>query len=329
VLVAGGATVCRDVVFTADPALECGATVTATFSLQDGATDFGTTAADFPTGVPVAAFEQGFDGVTAPTLPSGWTASNAAGNPPFWVTSAGLPDTPPNSAFVNDPSVVSDKRLDAPAMAIVSAAARLTFRNSYNLENGFDGGVLEIAIDGAPFADILVAGGSFVSNGYVGTIDTGSSSPIGGRQAWTGNSGGYVTTVVDLPAAAAGHSVVLRWRMASDNGVSGIGWRIDTITLSDGYACCTALTATALAVDVDPASSPANLDGVWEPGEMVVVSPSYVNNTLAALPLSGTASNLGGPSGASYAITDGSADYGAIAAGATAACAAGNCYACR
>jgi hypothetical protein len=327
VLVAGGATVCRDVVFTADPALECGATVTATFSLQDGATDLGTTASDFPTGVPVAAFAQGFDGVTAPALPSGWTAANAAGLPPLWATSSGLPDTPPNSAFVNDPGVVSDKRLDAPAMAIVSAAARLTFRNSYNLENGFDGGVLEIAIDGAAFADILAAGGSFVSNGYVDTIDTGSSSPIGGRQAWTGNSGGYVTTVVDLPAAAAGHSVVLRWRMASDNGVSGTGWRIDTITLSDGYACCTAPTGTALAVDVDPAEPPANLDGVWEPGETVVVSPSYLNNTLAALPLSGTASNLAGPSGASYAIADGAADYGAISAGATAACAAGNCYA--
>ena len=228
---------------------------------------------------------------------------------------------------MNEPNIVSDKRLDSPAIAIGTAAARLSFRNSYNLEGGFDGGVLEIAMDGGAFADILAAGGSFVANGYVGAIDSGSGSPIGGRQAWSGNSGGYVTSVVELPAAAAGHSVVLRWRMATDSAVSGAGWRIDTVSLSDGYACCTAPKAVALTVDVDPATPPANLDGVWEPGETVAVAPAYLNNTLSAVVLGGTASNLTGPSGASYTITSGSAAYGTIAAGATAACTTGNCYA--
>src|SRR5881394_1619887 len=58
-----------------------------------------------------------FDGVAPPTLPPGWTATNAQGPPPLWVTSnSGVPmppaDTPPNAGFIDDPAVVRDKRLD-------------------------------------------------------------------------------------------------------------------------------------------------------------------------------------------------------------------------
>ncbi len=327
VVPAGGGEICRDVAFTADPATPCGGTVTATLALQDGANGLGTVSSVFRAGAPRVAFAQAFDGVAAPALPAGWTASNAVGGPPLWVTTANGPDTAPNAAFVIDPGFASDRRLDSPGIAIATAAARVTFRSSYNLESTFDGGVLEISIGGGPFQDILDAGGAFESNGYDGSIDPGFGSPIAGRQAWTGNSGGYVTTVADLPAAAAGRVVVLRWRMASDGAVSGSGWRVDGISISDGFACCTLPTAAALGVDVHPASPPSNLDGVWEPGETVAIEPSYGNNGAAALALSGTASNLSGPSGASYTIVDSAAAYGTLAPGAAGSCAdAGDCY---
>jgi hypothetical protein len=44
-------------------------------------------------------------------------------------------------------------------------------------------------------------GGGFVSGGYNRTIATDRGSPIAGRQAWSGNSNGFITTVVGLPAA--------------------------------------------------------------------------------------------------------------------------------
>ena len=71
----------------------------------------------FPCFQPVTLRED-FDGVTPPALPSGWVATNAQGPPPLWVTSnSGVPvppaDTPPNAAFIDDPAVVSDKRLDS------------------------------------------------------------------------------------------------------------------------------------------------------------------------------------------------------------------------
>lgn len=191
-----------------------------------------------------ASFDENFDSVTPPALPAGWLATNALGPPPLWVTSnSGVPappaDTPPNAAFIDDPAVVSDKRLDSSLVFFAECCcAQLTFRHNFNLEAsdvdpnvGFDGGVLEISTDGGnTFQDILVVGGSFVSGGYNRTISTDRGSPIAGRQAWSGNSGGFITTVVDLPFIPV--SARLRWRMASDSSGSGEGWRVDTINIS-------------------------------------------------------------------------------------------------
>ena len=58
---------------------------------------------------------------------------------------------------------------------------------------GFDGGVLGHS---APMAEILfqyVPGNDFVIGGYNRTISTDRGSPIAGLQAWSGNSGGFVT----------------------------------------------------------------------------------------------------------------------------------------
>jgi hypothetical protein len=43
--------------------------------------------------------------------------------------------------------------------------------------------------------------------------------------------------VVNLPAAAAGQTVQLRWRLATDSSVPGVGQRIDSLTIEDGAAC--------------------------------------------------------------------------------------------
>src|SRR6185503_3188567 len=43
----------------------------------------------------------------------------------------------------------------------------------------------------------------------------------------------YLTTIVNLPVAAAGGNVRFRWRMGSDNSEAAVGWRIDTVVVSD------------------------------------------------------------------------------------------------
>ena len=64
-------------------------------------------------------------------------------------------DSPPNAAYIDDPAVVSDKRLQSLEFNFFEGGfARLTFRQNFNLEAsetnpnlGFDGGVLEFSTD--------------------------------------------------------------------------------------------------------------------------------------------------------------------------------------
>ncbi len=159
------------------------------------------------------------------------------------MTSTAASDTAPNAAFAACQNNIGVSELITPAIPIVTTSAQLTFRNNYNLQQqnsttGDDGGVLEIKIGGGAFTDIITAGGAFVAGGYSRTISTAHSSPIAGRAAWSGNSGGFIATTVTLPTSAAGQNVVLKWRCAADNGVSSVGWYIDTITLRDGVNLC-------------------------------------------------------------------------------------------
>jgi hypothetical protein len=218
------------------------------------------TATTGPSSTPCGSFNENFDGVTAPALPSGWVASNAAGGAPLWVTSTTTPDTAPNTAFIDDPNVVTDKHLITPNIAISTAAAQITFRNFYNLEDTFDGGVLEVSspnINGGAFTDVTNAavGGNFVSGGYTDTISTSFQSPIAGRMAWSGNAGAYQTTVANLGPNVNGQTIKLRFRMASDNSVSATGWRVDTIAVAGGPCGTPSATPTATATSTGNSGS--------------------------------------------------------------------------
>ena len=76
-------------------------------------------------------------------------------------------DTLPNANFIDDPAVVSDKRLDSTQLSFLEEYwVQLTFRHKFNLEAsdqnpslGYDGGVLELSTDGGnTFQDILAVG---------------------------------------------------------------------------------------------------------------------------------------------------------------------------
>ncbi|MBL0129937.1 MAG: hypothetical protein IPP43_01455 [Chitinophagaceae bacterium] len=58
------------------------------------------------------------------------------------------------------------------------------------------------------------------------------ANPLANRQAWTGTSGAFITTTVNLPPASAGQPCQLKFRMGSDNSVSATGWRVDNFSVS-------------------------------------------------------------------------------------------------
>jgi streptogramin lyase len=78
-----------------------------------------------------------------------------------------------------------------------------------------------------------------------------------------------------------------------------------------------------IALDVD-----ATGNHVLEAGETASMVPSWKNDGVAPLAVTGALSNFTGPSGPTYTISDGSADYGVVGAGATVDCgtATSNCY---
>jgi hypothetical protein len=180
-------------------------------------------------------------------LPAGWTTSASGAQSP-WVTQTSVRDTTPNAASSADASNIGINQLVSPSISLPAGQALLRFRNSYNLEtgpgtDGYDGGVLEIAIGANPFTDIITAGGSFVSGGYNSVIDTGYASPLAGRPAWSGNSGGFITTLVNLPPGAGGQTIQLRWRCGTDNSNGSSGWWIDSISITNnGCLCCSGTT---------------------------------------------------------------------------------------
>jgi hypothetical protein len=243
--------------------------------------------------VPGVAFAENFDGVAAPALPPGWVATNDQGPDPLWVTDGTSSETAPNSAHVEDPDAVSDKRLDSPPILIQTNQAVLYFQHRKNFAIGdtgafFDGGVLEISIDGGAFQDIVAAGGYAHHDAF--QIE-GQNNPLNGRSGWVFEPTSYDFSEerVTLPPVG-GHTIVLRWRLGSGGGVAvniHPGWWIDSVKICDGADCDTVPSPRRM--DVDTAGN-----GVWEIGELVDVDPYYYNSGAGSLNLSGSVTSVTG-----------------------------------
>ncbi len=148
--------------------------------------------------------------------------------------------------------------------------------------------------------------------------------------AWTFGDGGTST------AASPSHSFASAGTYSVALTVTGPGGS-NTLTRSN-YIAVSPASAPVLALVATPLDEHAvsgangNLNGVIEPGETVMIEPIWRNDSSSPVSsVTGTLSKFTGPSGASYTISDGSASYGTIAAGAEADCrdASGNCYLVR
>jgi hypothetical protein len=256
-----GPSVSRAFTFTASPALICGDVISITLQLQDGADDLGTVSINMNTGVKRVAFQENFDGVTAPALPGGWTTS-ASGVQLPWKTVTNRLQTAPNSVFSPDPNNIGLNELVSPVFPVTTTKAEIQFRNWYEFETTFlrnklyDGGVLELKIGAGDWQDVEAAGGVFLSGGYDGVLDSCCQNPLGGRRGWSGRSGlnqtsEFVTAKAKLPASAAGQNVQLRWRVGTDIGTFREGQYIDNLLVTDGYACACGLSQSRASFDFD------------------------------------------------------------------------------
>ena len=252
--ISNGQTVAQSVSYTVPGNTPCGSALTLTFNVNSslGATSFQRT---IIIGIPQITFSENFDGAVAPAFPAGWTAVSVQSGITF-VNSPLNPDNPPNSAYALDPATVGGGTdLTSPSIPVTAPAATVSFRNRFDTEPGWDGGVLEISIGGGAFQDVIAAGGRFMLNGYNGVLGAGTNNPLANRSAWNGNSSGYITSNIQLPAGAAGQSVRLRWRFGADDNTVGQGpnpgWYIDRVLVTGNYSCSYTPTTIRSRADFD------------------------------------------------------------------------------
>ncbi len=162
---------------------------------------------------------------------AGWTATTLAG-PDNWAISDARSVSPTHSWKAINTGSMSDKVLVSPEIAISSSnlPASLEFQHWRNMESSgssacYDGGVLEVSVDSGAFAE--VPDSQLLADPYTGTISSSFGNPLAGRKAWCGITP-FTRALVDL-IPYAGHSIQLRFRMASDSSVGKEGWYVDDI----------------------------------------------------------------------------------------------------
>ena len=149
----------------------------------------------------------------------------------------GSPSNPPG-AYSNPNvwgTVLSDEynsgtlsQLQTPQYAVFGNNPKLTFWHWYNSESGYDGGNLKISINGNPFQLVVPV------NGYDDVLSSNWGNPIGGEEAFTGNSNGWKQVTFDFTGLLSnGDEVVFSFDFGSDESITNNGWFIDNFTLTD------------------------------------------------------------------------------------------------
>jgi len=152
-----------------------------------------------------------------------WTLTGSGST--SWVTQSTEVNSGTTAFFANDGSTNGVAEIEVASIVGIGNNSFLSFFHKYDTEATWDGGVIEISIDnGSTWVDL---GPNMTDNGYNSTIN-GSN----GRAGFSGNSNGWVNTIIDL-SPYNGNSSRIRFQMNCDAAVGGNGWWIDDITLTD------------------------------------------------------------------------------------------------
>jgi hypothetical protein len=142
--------------------------------------------------------------------------------------------------FGPDPASPADTWLISPALKVdATGSFGISFKHRYAFEVdvndpsiNYDAGVVELSENnGKNWTDI----GTQLTGGYPGQVVSPSTNPLAGRKAFVGKSPGYPefkTVSADFGAKYAGKTVLVRFRIGSDDAAADKGWEIDDISFS-------------------------------------------------------------------------------------------------
>ena len=131
-----------------------------------------------------------------------------------------------------------------------SGETMLGFTHRFSFESGWDGGVLEISVDGGTPA--LLSMSAFTLNGYNFTNPEGTFTipEYMDTDVFSGDSAGYssnefIVSTADLGILDAGSTVQIRWLALWDNFATGTvpNWEVSGVTLNQVPETSTGLIA--------------------------------------------------------------------------------------
>lgn len=114
----------------------------------------------------------------------------------------------------------------------------INFWHFYWLEEAWDGGVVEISLNGGEWVDVTEAGGTFSTGYNYAELNTNSTQALQNRPVYSGINGDFATFMgnmetISFGQALNGQTVQFRFRISSDVTVSDFGWVIDNVTFTN------------------------------------------------------------------------------------------------
>ncbi|MCC2606679.1 M36 family metallopeptidase [Planctobacterium marinum] len=138
-----------------------------------------------------------------------------------------------NNAFQSDVAVETDM-----VEVAYGQDFSINFWHFYWLEEAWDGGVVEISINGGAWMDVLEAGGTFAVGYNYDELIENSSQALQGRPVFTGINGDLATfngnmESISFGDALNGQTVQFRFRISSDFTANEFGWVIDNVEFTN------------------------------------------------------------------------------------------------
>ncbi|HJT96811.1 MAG TPA: choice-of-anchor B family protein, partial [Rhodanobacteraceae bacterium] len=146
-----------------------------------------------------------------------------------WETSATRQHTGAKSFWSTATNNLCTSLITPPIMLTAGESSTLSFWTVWDIEAGWDGGVVEITTDGGAHWQRLTPAGGYPAEINQGDGECGIAS---GDGAFTGtNHFTWSPYEIDL-SAFAGETVQARWLYGTDENTTGEGWYVDDIALT-------------------------------------------------------------------------------------------------
>jgi extracellular elastinolytic metalloproteinase len=237
---------------------ESGGTVSfPSFTLASGQNAVRTFSVQVDAGAPTSiyTFSDGMENGSA-----NWSTMSTNTASTTWVVNGANTHGGSNAWFADDVAAPNEQYLYTANEVLLNATSQLTFWHNYNTELHWDGGRVHISTDnGVSWTDL---GPGMTVNGYNDEVDN------SGIAAFSGNSGGYIQTTVDL-SSYAGDYAIFRFWMHSDIYVGAVGWYIDDVAITQ----LTPAIPNTAAVSFQAGGSFSNSASLADPTQLTVALP--------------------------------------------------------